>query len=107
MRLAKPHKYRAKPCVIDGIRFASQAEGARYQELKLLQHAKLIRDLRLQVEIKICAYDARRIRGREVGKYIADFQYIDAASSNVLVEDVKGFDTPLSRFKRKCVEAQY
>jgi len=101
MRLAKPHKYRAKPCVIDGIRFASQAEGARYQELKLLLRAGKIHSVIVQAIFPI------KINDIEVGKYIADFTYFEAGSDRRIVEDVKGVITPLFRFKQKCVEAQY
>jgi hypothetical protein len=38
------NKYRAQPVVIDGIRFASKKEGARYLELKLLERAGKIKN---------------------------------------------------------------
>ena len=99
MRLAKPHKYRAKPCVIDGNRFASQAEGRRYQELQMLMRAGKISCLTLQPIYNI------HTNGKVVGKYLADFRYLDHETSKVVVEDVKGYDTPLSKFKRKYLEA--
>ena len=33
------NKYRNQPCVIDGHRFASKAEGRRYQKLRLLENS--------------------------------------------------------------------
>lgn len=79
--------------------FDSRAEAARYDELRLQEKAGAIRDLRCQPEFPIV------IEGRQVGKYVGDFAYV--AGGALVVEDVKGMDTPLSRFKRKCVEAQY
>ena len=42
------NKYKAKPLTVDGIRFASQREGSRYRELKLLEKAGQITGLELQ-----------------------------------------------------------
>ena len=40
--------------------------------------------------------------------YIADFKYFtDIEGNRMVVEDVKGMDTPVSRLKRAIVEAQY
>lgn len=124
-------KYGAKPVEIDGIRFASQKEGRRYQELKLLVKAGHIKQLELQPVFRLWAHDvtvqarlkraAAGMRGNpdpvtpiELGKYVADFRYQEkglSASENerwhVVVEDVKGFKTPLYRWKKRHVEAQY
>ena len=101
MRLAKPHKYRAKPCVIDGTHFPSQAEGRRYQELRLMEKAGEIADLVLQPAYPIT------INGALIGSYFADFRYRDNRNRQIIVEDVKGFANPLFLWKKKCVEAQY
>ena len=42
-----------------------------------------------------------------LGKYIADFRYRAGRQGLLVVEDVKGFKTPLYRWKKKHVEAQY
>ena len=92
----KPHKYGAKPVVIDGIRFASQKEGRRYQELLLLQRSGEIRDLKLQPRIDICAPGYGK-----VCTYVADFFY--TAGGHPVYEDCKGFKTQIYRLKKKLV----
>lgn len=94
------HKFFAKAVTIDGHRFASKAEGARYVELRLLEKAGEIRDLVLQPRFKL------HVGGVLIGTYVADFVYEDAAGTRV-VEDVKGLDLPLGRWKRKHFEAEY
>jgi hypothetical protein len=41
--------------------------------------------------------------------YVADFSYVDNVPPHpmTVVEDVKGFRTPLYRLKKKLIEAQY
>ena len=104
--MSKAHKYHAKPTVVDGIRFASQKEARRYQELKLLEKAGEIRDVELQRKFPLYAGDGSG-RFRLVGHYIADFMYRQTRDNLPVVEDVKGFKTPLYRWKKKHVEAQY
>ncbi len=98
------NKYRSKPCVIDGIRFASQREGKRYQELLLLQKAKKICDLILQNKYPI------EVNGYKICTYIADFVYwriLDGEFKEAIVEDCKGFKTPVYRLKKKLMNAVY
>jgi hypothetical protein len=108
--LAKKHKYRAKPKIVDGIRFASTAEARRYQELKHLQAAGEIKDLELQPVYPLMA-PGRGAGGPyervHLGNYIADFRYRRGRTGILVVEDVKGVKTPLYRWKKKHVEAQY
>jgi hypothetical protein len=85
---------------VDGIRFASQKEARRYQELRLLEKAGEVAAIELQVPYVLSA------NGKTLGKYVADFVYIQR-NGVVRVEDVKGFKTPLYKWKRKHVEAQY
>jgi Protein of unknown function (DUF1064) len=92
-------KYRAKPVVIDNIRFHSQREGKRYGELKLLLHTGLI--LNLEIQRKYPLY----VNGTKIGHYIADFCYFE--NGQWVIEDCKGFRTPLYRWKKKHVEAEY
>lgn len=95
-------KYKSKKIVIDGITFHSKKEGYRYQELKLLERAGAISDLKRQV--KFVLIPAQRepdktgkrggtIKGalieREVA-YYADFVYKDK-DGKTHVEDVKGY----------------
>lgn len=99
-------KYRAQPTVIDGIRFASKAEARRFCELKLLEKAGALRQLQLQVPIVLNAGSDKR---PSIGKYVADFMYEERIGQDwcLRIEDVKGFATPLYKWKKKHVEAQY
>lgn len=92
-------KYRAVRTEADGIVFASKREARRYQELRLLQRAGQIRNLALQPTYTIT------INGEVICKVILDFQYEE--NGQTVIEDSKGMDNPLSRLKRKLVEAQY
>lgn len=107
-------KYRAKPEVVDGVRFHSRKEAARYRELRLLEKAGEIVKLELQPRFPLM------VPGRgnggpyervHVGDYVADFKYVIPGYRPILdivrVEDVKGFKTPLYKWKKKHVEAQY
>ena len=92
-------KYRAQPVVIDGLRFASKKEGARYLELKLLEKAGHIKNLELQPR-----YDFI-INGVNCGFYKADFRYFE--NGKRIVEDVKGVRTPIFSLKSKLLKALY
>ena len=101
-------KYGAKPTVVDGIRFHSAKEAKRYQELKVLLKAGEIHDLALQpaFDLDVIGGFVKDVRYR-IGGYKADFQYTEWRTGKRIVEDVKGFKTPLYRWKKKHVEAQY
>lgn len=105
--MAARSKYGAVRTTVDGVTFASRKEANRYCELKMLQAAGKIRQLRLQPEFSLDA------GGKIVGVYRADFEYIAPVTNapvplwSKVVEDVKGFKTPLYRWKKKHVEAQY
>ena len=111
-------KYRAVPTIIDGIRFASKAEARRYGELKLLVKAGRIWDLELQPSFPLHAASTSGQLGQAikaaagtlntlVGHYRGDFAYRDVKTGKRITEDVKGLDTPMSRWKRKHVQIQY
>lgn len=70
--------------------FDSGKEADRYAELKLLQRAGMISDLRTQVRFEIVpgqSWNGHKLRN---AVYIADFVYTDQAGNQV-VEDVKGY----------------
>lgn len=94
-----PSKFRAIPTYVDGIRFASKKEAARYNELKLLERAGEISRLELQPRFDIT------VNGVKCGFYKADYRYFQGNAWRV--EDCKGFRTPLYKFKKKLVEALY
>lgn len=108
-RKVRAHKYGAKATTVDNIRFASQKEARRYQELKLLEKAGAIDSLRLQPAFRLCTWHGDHSEAPCVGSYVADFAYRQRVPTGwrSVVEDVKGFKTPLYRWKKKHVEAQY
>ena len=93
-------KYHAVPTVVNGIRFASKAEARRYQELRLEQSVGAISGLELQPRYPL------HINGWKLGEYRADFRYRNGDGMTV-VEDVKGVLTPMYRWKKKHVAAEY
>lgn len=90
-------KYRAKPEIVDNIRFASQKEARRYRELRLLERSGEIGFLELQPRFD---FD---INGVKLGFYKADFRYIQNGIK--ITEDSKGFSTPVFKLKRKLLKA--
>jgi len=101
------NKYRAKPVIIDGIRFASTGEGNRYRDLKLLERGGVISNLELQPSFKLYCGDVpvKYESGRHA-VYKADFKYIDKERGEI-IEDFKGMDTSTSKLKRALVKAHY
>ena len=101
-------KYRAIKTVVDGITFDSKKEAKRYSELKMMEKAGIIATLRLQPEFKCM------VNGKKVCTYKADFEYLmvdeegpDGQIGYYIVEDVKGFKTPVYKLKKKLVEALF
>ena len=92
-------KYGNKKIAVDGIKFDSKREAQRYGALQLMLKAGLISNLRLQVPYQIV------INGKKCFKYLADFVYDDGGKE--IIEDVKGFRTPVYRLKKKIVEAWF
>ena len=101
-------KYRAIRTMVDGIYFDSKREANRYSELKMMEKAGIINSLKLQPEFK-CV-----VNGKKVCTYKADFEYLMVDEEGpqgqigyYIVEDVKGFKTPVYRLKKKLVEALF
>ncbi len=92
-------KYSNKPLTIDGIRFASKREGHRYANLKLMQEANEIEALELQPSFKI------EINGMTICRYRADFTYKCRRTGETIIEDTKGYRTPVYKLKRKLMKA--
>ena len=97
----KRNKYGAKTVLDDGYRFDSQLEHKRYCELKLLLKAGEITELNIHPQYR-CA-----VNGKKICTVILDFEYKDAVTGEMHYIDVKGYDTALSRLKRKLIEAVY
>jgi len=98
-------KYRNVKTVVDGITFDSKREADRYCELKLLQRAGKITDLRLQVPFEL--QPAFTVNGKKVRPihYIADFVYKE--NGQYIVEDAKGHRTKEYMLKRKMYAYKY
>lgn len=100
-------KYHAHKTTVDGINFDSKREAKRYQELKLLERAGAIRDLELQVRFELIpSFDVDGKHYRPTS-YVADFVYVDAKTGAEIVEDVKGYRTPIYRLKAKLFAHRY
>lgn len=100
-------KYGNKKTLVDGIWFDSKKEAARYQDLLLLQRAKMIRSLMLQqVFVLAPSVILDGIKIPEL-RYKADFTYFDdTKGGDFVVEDVKGFRTKDYKLKRHLMKSQ-
>ena len=106
------NKYNAKKMTIDGIKFDSKKEANRYIELKALQDAGKIEDLKVHVPFELIP--AQYLDGKCIEravKYIADFTYYDKEDVEMVVEDVKGCRHSVSYdlfvLKRKLLLKEY
>lgn len=88
-------KYRNKPKVLNGIKFDSQKEARRYQELKLLERAGKIKDLEVQPKFSLVkgVRFSNDKRAKPDLRYFADFAYTDMETGERVVEDVKSVAT--------------
>lgn len=117
-------KYRNKKITVDGVTFDSKREYNRFTELKLLEKAGQISNLRQQVKFLLipAQYEKtneRYTRGKNKGElkqgrllerecaYIADFVYIDNRTQEKVVEDTKGMRTKDYIIKRKLMLSRY
>lgn len=95
------NKYHAKKTTVCGIVFDSKREAARYVELRDLERAGAIRDLKRQVRYELIpAFDAGGKHYRPTS-YVADFVYTDCETGGEVVEDCKGYRTDVYRLKAK------
>lgn len=85
----------------DGENCDSRWEAERLQQLRLMEKAGEIRELRTQVSIPLMVGDEM------VGAYVADAVYFDVKRNRKVVEDAKGCRTPLYRWKARHFKAQY
>ena len=96
MRWKTENKYHNKWVIIDGLKFQSEKEGKRWQELKLLEKAGEIVGLNRQQKIELIPktklYQARY--------YVADFVYFDKRANKTVYEDCKGYRTDIYKLKK-------
>ena len=93
------NKFSAQKTEIDGITFASKAEANRYAQLKLMERAKAIYDVKVQPAYLL------RVNGTAIGTYRPDFSYQDG--ERIVVEDVKGIITPEASLRMRVFMAAY
>jgi len=97
-------KYHNKKTVLDGIKFDSQREAKRYWELKILERAGEISELKLQVSFELAPSAIINGRKSPPRKYVADFTYIE--NGKLVIEDAKGMLTEMYKFKRHLMKSQ-
>ena len=90
------HKFKAKPCEDDGIKFSSLKERKRYRELNLLQEKGEV--------IMFLRQTPFHLKGGV--KYVCDY-FVFWNDGTVTIEDVKGMKTPQYITKKTIVEATY
>lgn len=107
------NKYHAKKTIAFGMQFDSKKEARRYQELKIMEAAGQIEDLKTQVKFTLLPAQREpdtvgpkggKIRGKVIERevaYIADFVYVE--NGQLVVEDTKGMKTPEYVIKRKLL----
>jgi len=107
-RVSTPlRRYTAKREWHDGVRYGSQRELARYKDLRLMQDAGAIGDLKIHPR-----YDLH-VLGIKLGFIELDFEYLDHASGKRVYEDVKdpkknsSTRTPIYRWKARHLKAEY
>lgn len=101
-------KYNNTKITVDGQIFDSKKEANRYKELRLLEKAGEIYDLRRQVKFKLIPTQRDEVTGEVVERecsYKADFVYEE--DGKTVVEDVKGFRTKEYVVKRKLMLWRY
>lgn len=116
------NKYGAKKCVVDGVAHDSQHEGRVARELRQLQAAGIIRNLRLDKKAdKEYLRFPFVVNGEKLGYYECDarfelvqpytlktktgYQLLEVGQDYVL--DAKGVKTPVYRLKVKLLWALY
>ena len=94
------NKYGAKKITdpATGYVFDSKAEFIRWCELRILERAGKISDLKRQVKYELIP----KQKGERACTYLADFVYKDS-DGNTVVEDTKGVRTDAYRIKRKLM----
>lgn len=107
--LEEHRKYRNEKTKVDGITFDSKHEAERYKELRMLEKAGKIRDLKRQQKYVLIPalrdHDGKCIERQCV--YISDFEYFDIDQDRHIVEDAKGMRTKEYIIKRKLMLYQY
>lgn len=109
-RSATDSKFGNKKTEVDGIIFASKHEATRYIELKYMERAGLIKNLKLQERYELIP-KVKKLDGKiqRPIHYVADFCYLEKTKGgwNKVVEDAKGCRTDVYRLKKKLMLWKY
>lgn len=97
----KKSKFKNIRTVIDGVSFPSKAEGNYYSLLKLREKAGEVANVEMQKPY------AFTYEGKLICTYRADFVFDDLHENRHRVVDVKGFQTPEFKLKKKMMWAWY
>lgn len=103
------NKYKNKNVVVDGIEFQSIKESYRYKELRLLERAGLITDLKMQTSFELQPSFKKNGKTIRAITYKSDFDY-QTKDGRHIVEDVKSKATEkdkVYRLKRKMLQYKY
>jgi hypothetical protein len=104
MAARRRSKFGAIKTVVDGITFDSKGESERYKDLKHLEKAGEIRDLKLQVVYELAPAVIINGRKKPAMKYIADYVYFDVRKNKEIVEDFKGVRTAIFIAKKHLMK---
>lgn len=103
-KTAKPkgeNKYHAKITVVDNIKFRSKLEAKRWAELRFMERAGLIHDLKHHTRYPFF------IDSVYIAFYESDFEYVEKKTGDKIVEDTKGYATDVYKIKRRLMQAIY
>jgi len=95
----RTHKFNARRCTVNGIKFPSKLEGRVYIRLLADQEDGRIRDLKLQVAYVL--QESPKIT------YRIDFAYIDCVTDELVLIEAKGKETDVFRLKLKLFATRY
>ena len=101
-RALRRNKYAARPLrCLQGLMHQSTAEARRCDELHLMEKGGLVSEIQAHPQERF----RLDVNGVHVCDYLADFVYFDNERKQRVVEDVKGFQTEVSKFKLRLMEA--
>lgn len=116
----KESKYHNEPVVVDGIRFDGKREMMRFKFLQIMERAGKISNLRHHVNIELIPAITEDVvvhlktKDKVVTKtiqtaryYEADFVYTVNSTGEEVVEDFKGTETDLFKFKAALFRYRY
>lgn len=100
-------KYYAKKVKVDGFIFDSNQEYKRYLELKEKEKRGEIENLIVHPVFELQESFEKNGKIYPALKYVADFQYVNVPKREIIVEDVKGFETDEFKIHQKLFEYTY